>query len=453
MNDTIHMFTNVMLLFWFVLIAYIIPQGQCYVTPTSKSKFQVYMLNDAEGCKDNLLSGAEPARSASLDQNRRNTLTGTTAAFLSLPFLSEYFGMLQSSSVGIEELTSVSEAVIQGDFIVRNLWLSRLSYPVLIVCLEIGLFEALKDRPLYKEDLGKLLNPQLLGEGRALEALVAVMSSLGLLEVQSNSKIALTESARHVLLRGSPYFWGSQLLASDGITSALRRAIYTEDKHGTRNYGEHSKQAIDSFINSMQAHGAVTAQATAEALDSIIGKKAQYPARHILDMAGGSGCFAAALSDRYGIIVTLADLPAVVDKWRHHRPISKRINAVPCDLFDVDTWPSSGPDCHFLANVLHDWSKPQVSLILEASFAALRSSGTNLSSPSRLIIVEQLLSDDNSGPLPAALASVSMLLGDWRTGKQYSYVEIEDLARKAGFSRVEMGPKCGNFHTAVIAYV
>jgi hypothetical protein len=70
-----------------------------------------------------------------------------------------------------------------------------------------------------------------------------------------------------------------------------------------------------------------------------------------------------------------------------------------------------------------------------------------------LIIVEQLLSDDNSGPLPAALASVSMLLGDWRTGKQYSYVEIEDLARKAGFSRVEMGPKCGNFHTAVIAYV
>lgn len=317
------------------------------------------------------------------------------------------------------------------------------------------MFEALKDKPLHKDELGKRLNPQLLGNGRALEAVVAVMSSLGLIEIQSTSKVALTESARHVLLSSSPYFWGSQLLAADGITSVLRRAVCTEDKHGTQNYSGHSVEAIDSFINSMQAHGAITAQATAEALDSVVGKASQYPANHILDMAGGSGCFATALSDRYKIKVTLADLPTVVEKWHHQHSFSKKIDAVPCDLFNVETWPST-PDCHFLANVLHDWSKPQVNIILEASYTVLRrnrSSSTNRSSAGRLIVVEQLLSDDTSGPLPAALASVSMLLGDWRTGKQYSFLEIKDLARTAGFSKVEMGPKCGNFHTAIIAYV
>ena len=446
-----------LILVLFSLILCVVPQAHCFLVSTSTSMpnlQQIFMLNDLEGRSDNV--NIEYSRATSLDQNRRHAMTGTTAALLSIPFLRENIGRLQSNALGTGALTTASEALLQGDSIVRNLWLSRLTYPALIVCLEIGLFEALEDSPLYKDELGKRLNPQLMGNGRALEALVAVMSSLGLLEIQSNSKVALAESARHVLLRSSPYFWGSQLLAADGITSALRRAVYTEDKHGTKNYAEHSVEAIDSFINSMQAHGAVTAQVTVEALDSIIGKTAQYPAKHILDMAGGSGCFATALCDHYGISVTLADLPAVVDKWQHQHLFSKKINAVPCDLFNAETWPSKGPDCHFLANVLHDWSKTQVSLILEASYAALRQnklSAANSFSPRRLIVVEQLMSDDNSGPLPAALASVSMLLGDWRTGKQYSYLEIEDLARKAGFSKVELGPKCGNFHSAVIAYV
>jgi 3-hydroxy-5-methyl-1-naphthoate 3-O-methyltransferase len=129
---------------------------------------------------------------------------------------------------------------------------------------------------------------------------------------------------------------------------------------------------------------------------------------------------------------------------------------VPADLFDSETWLRNGPDCHLLANVLHDWSEQQVSLILQSSYNALRQnllSSSNISNSGRLIIIEQLLADDNSGPLPAALASVSMLLGDWRSGKQYSFVEIKSLMEHAGFSRVELGPKCGNFHTAVVGYV
>ena len=85
--------------------------------------------------------------------------------------------------------------------------------------------------------------------------------------------------------------------------------------------------------------------------------------------------------------------------------------------------------------------------ILKASHDALMQSENG-----RLIVIEQLLSDDRAGPLPAALASVSMLLGDWRTGKQYSFAELETYMKTAGFEWVQLGPKCGEFHTAVIAY-
>jgi O-methyltransferase domain len=395
------------------------------------------------------------------DHKRRNTVAGTTVALFSIPFLSELgvsvpTGRLGSGGTAAAE---VSEALVQGDAIVRNLWLNRLAYPVLIIALEMELFEALKDTALTKEELGRRMTPPLQGNGRALEAMIAVLSSLGLVTIQRNSFIAVSDAARCVLLRNSPYFWGAQLLASDGITSTLRRALHTDGSRPPQDYAGHSTASIDSFIDSMQAHSAVTAQATAVALDSVIGRSSQFPAKHILDMAGGSGCFATALSDRYGVKVTLADLPAVVAKWRHQHPFSTKIEAVPVDLFIAETWPKNSPDCHLMANVLHDWGEPQVDSILSASCSALQHN--QVSSPvsgdtnfvGRLIMIEQLLADDHSGPLPAALASVSMLLGDWRTGKQYSLAELATLTRKAGFSRVELGPQCGPFHTAVVAYV
>lgn len=376
-----------------------------------------------------------------LDFSRRDTLAGT-AALLSFPFLKD---LILSGEAGLVSSAGVSEALLEGDAIVRNLWLNRLTYPVLIVALETGVFEALKNKVLTKEELGRRMTPNVLGSGRVLEAIVAVLASVGLLQVKDNEQVSLTDAARQVLLKDSPYFWGSQLLAADGLTSALRRALQTEGQP-VKEYAGHSTASIDSFIDSMQAHGVVTAQATAEALEPVIGRLAAEPANHVLDMAGGSGCFAAALSAK-GLTVTLADLPTVVARWRHQHPFAT-VNAVPADLFSADSWPT-GPDCHLMANVLHDWGEPQVLAILQASRAALAKSGTS----GRLVVIEQLLADDRSGPLPAALASVSMLLGDWRSGKQYSYTELEALVEKAGFSRVKLGPKCGSFHTAVIAYV
>lgn len=233
------------------------------------------------------------------------------------------------------------------------------------------------------------------------------------------------------------------------MTASLRQAMHRDGRTTPRAaFQAHSDAAVDSFIDSMDSHSSVTAHATAQALAPVLGAAASRPVHHLLDMAGGSGCFALALHKVMGVKMTLADLPLVVERFRKHNPWAG-VEAVVADLFDATTWPKE-PDGHLMANVLHDWGPDQVSQILTTSYQTL---STHHGSQGCLVLVEQLLQDDYKGPLPVALASVSMLLGDWRSGKQYTYRELESSLRKAGFSRVERGPPCGGFHTAVIAHV
>ena len=118
------------------------------------------------------------------------------------------------------------------------------------------------------------------------------------------------------------------------------------------------------------------------------------------------------------------------------------MGAVVADLFEPTSWPR-GHDVVLLANVLHDWSASQCAQIAAAAYESLPAGG-------ELIVIEALLHDNGAGPLPSALYSVSMLLGDWRSGKQPTYAEVESCLTSAGFESVREGPACGAFHTAVI---
>lgn len=405
---------------------------------------------DAEGIPKNLPKNSTMDHSfTTLSANgvgRRDAIWASAAVLSGPTILADH--VLPNPHPAVLSATELA-TLEHGDSLLRSLWLGRLAYPVLVLALETGLFEALKGYGLTKSELGKRMNPPLPGSGQAIEAMTSVLVPLGLLKLDHNH-IELTEPARAVLLKDSPYFWGPQLLAADGLTASLRRALKHESL-GSKviaetNFQAHSDGVISSFTASMQAHSSVTAELTAVALkDVIVGS---YPAIHVLDMAGGSGCFARALVERYPQVrVTLSDLPPVVNLWRrNNKSKNNRIEAIPANLFDVSTWPS-GPDVVLLANVLHDWGQDQVSKIV-------RNARSVLKVPSgRLVIIEQLLADDKDGPLPAGLASVSMLLGDWRTGKQYSFRELRDLLLTAGFNLVELGPPCGTYHRAVVAYV
>jgi hypothetical protein len=186
------------------------------VTPVRKSN-RVLHATDLEESS----SGAPPTPKSGV--GRRETLTGT-AALLSLPLLKEV--LCQANvlpPVGLPgESAALSESLLPGDTIIRNLWLSRLTYPVLIVALQSGLFEALRHRSISKDELGTRLTPPVSGQGRFMEAMVAVLCSLELLHIGTDQLVSLTDPARPVLLQDSPYYWGHQLLAADGTYQEVR---------------------------------------------------------------------------------------------------------------------------------------------------------------------------------------------------------------------------------------
>jgi hypothetical protein len=178
------------------------------VSPVGRDR-PVFQSTKSEDC-----SSRAPAAGSGV--GRRETLTGTAALF-SLPLLKELLSETKGLPVAFPGgAAAVSASLLAGDTIVRNLWLSRLTYPVLIVALQSGLFEALRQRSLTKDELGSRLTPPVDGQGRFMEAMAAVLCSLELLQLGDDQRVSLTAPARHVMLQDSPYYWGHQLLAADG---------------------------------------------------------------------------------------------------------------------------------------------------------------------------------------------------------------------------------------------
>lgn len=376
--------------------------------------------------------GPRPEKISAAGMTRRDS------ALASLTASNIIVGCALWSPVHVQEAAVDVANLAEGDSIVRTIWLQRLAYPALLASLETGLFEALDVKPLKAHALRKRLDIEM----RALEALTSTCCGLGLL-VSTPEGFAITPAARPLLLAKSPYYFGAQLLAADGTHASLRRALARKSYRPVQ-YTARSRTSVHSFIASMEAHSRVTAECTAAAVDLSHDQR-------LLDMAGGSGCFARAfVRANQQLQATIADVADVIQLHdsEHNAYIETdvrdRITTVEADLFDADTWPRNH-DVVLLANVIHDWSPAEAAAILRNAYAAVPSGGL-------CIIIEVLMNEERTGPLTSGLYSVSMLLGDWRTGKQYSESDLRSMLQDAHFANIVRGPKCGNFHTALLAY-
>jgi len=90
-----------------------------------------------------------------------------------------------------------------------------------------------------------------------------------------------------------------------------------------------------------------------------------------------------------------------------------------------------GPDVALLSMVLHDWSPEKDAPILEKCFQALPSGGA-------LIVAELMMDDDKTGPAPAALMSLNMLIET--EGRNYTWAEYAGWLEDAGFEGLRRIP-------------
>ncbi|TAK09850.1 MAG: methyltransferase [Candidatus Manganitrophaceae bacterium] len=152
-------------------------------------------------------------------------------------------------------------------------------------------------------------------------------------------------------------------------------------------------------------------------------------ARTLLDLGGGAGSYAFALLVKYpGLHATIFDRPAAVKvalAEAKHADLAEQVDVIGGDLF-TDSY--GGPyDVIFYSNVVHIYSPQENRRILKKIKTALKPGG-------RLIIVEYFLDKDQAHPPDVSSFNLMMLLFT-EQGRCYTWEEVTQWLKQAGFSR------------------
>jgi SAM-dependent methyltransferase len=261
---------------------------------------------------------------------------------------------------------------------------------------------------------------------RPADVLLTLCSALGLV-TQAGGVYHLCPRAREHLVDGSPWSLRPyyETLKKRPQTQEFVQVLRTgKPANWGSNHSSAWAQAMESeafadeFTAAMDCRGVLLAPALARRLDL-----ASY--RSVLDVAGGSGIYACALTRIHPHLrATVYERPPV--DGIALRNIAKhgctdRVSVLAGDMFQ-DPLPD-GFDVILLSNVLHDWDDSVASALLEKAAKALVPGGL-------LVIHDAFLDADKRGPL--AVAQYSALLMHSTEGRCFSAGEVRAWLDRCG---------------------
>jgi acetylserotonin O-methyltransferase len=268
----------------------------------------------------------------------------------------------------------------------------------------------------------------------ALERLLDGCTSLGLLRksegVYSNQPVASAYLCRHSphSLAGYVRYSAEALYPMWGdLAGAIREAA----PRWKSTFGLdgpifsaffRSEQAMRDFLLGMHGFGMLTSPAVVRAFD--LGRF-----ERLADLGGATGHLAIAACERYPALdAVVFDLPQVTPLALEivaQYEAASRIEVVAGDFF-VDPLPEA--DLYALSRILHDWGEKRILQLLCRIFDRLPTGGA-------LLVAEKLLRDDGTGPVPATMQSLNMLVAT--EGRERSLPEYAELLGAAGFEDVQ----------------
>jgi acetylserotonin N-methyltransferase len=264
---------------------------------------------------------------------------------------------------------------------------------------------------------------------RGLTALLGMLKCLGLVD-RREGKWALNQTSRAYLLKQSPFYWGpffSYMAASLPLHKLLLdnvRGAGTGEGRPVQGWeaGKIDASLARTLTGFMHCHSIAPAVGLAKSCDF-------SGVTRLLDVGGGSGCYAFSVALEYPEMrATVMDLPTickVAESYIARAGVADRVDTRAVDMFREE-WPR-GYDCHFFANVFHDWSPETCAELARASFAALTPGG-------RICLQEMLLDDSGDGPIQPVAFSLLMCLGT--KGQQFTLAELRAILEGAGFTGI-----------------
>jgi acetylserotonin O-methyltransferase len=309
--------------------------------------------------------------------------------------------------------------------------------------VSMGVFEALHEGPADVAALSTRLGTK----EDALERLLDACVGMGLLRRQDGT-YANQPIAETYLCDQSPYSLSGYVRYSDEalfpLWANLADAVRESADRWTQTFGWHgslfdhffkTEARKRSFLRGMHGFGQLSSPAIVAAYDL-------SDFRRMADLGGATGHLAMAACERYPQLrATVFDLPPVIEVAREYLDASSardRIELMPGDFFEDDL---PAADLYSLGRILHDWREDKIRLLLRKVGRALPPGGG-------LLIAERLLDEDKSGPTPAHMQSLNMLV--CTEGKERTLSEYTALLGEAGFASVE-GRRTGTPLDAVLA--
>jgi hypothetical protein len=271
---------------------------------------------------------------------------------------------------------------------------------------------------------------------RPAEMLLTACASLGLL-AKRDGRYRNAPIAERYLVPGAPGYFGGFVAFNDkrlyGTYGRLTEAVRSNrpvgwDPDEQRSFFDSADTIITrDFYEAMHSLSTATGQALAPVADIRARSR-------LLDVGGGSGAIAIELCRACpGLKATVFDLPHVAEFAAAKiaaAGLSDRIATAVGDLFAPDPYPG-GHDVALLSLIMHSFTPEQDRQILAKTLACLPSGGL-------AVISELLVNDDKTGPPPAALMSLTMLIED--EGRNYTAAEYEQWLTETGFRNVRRIP-------------
>jgi len=326
------------------------------------------------------------------------------------------------------------------DRLLWDVWLSMWWLPALTVADELALFDALAERPSTPGELARRLG----FDARGLDILLPMLASLGFL-VPHEGRYGISNPARNFLLHGSPFYWGGvfeRQRVTNPLHATIRDAVTGKAAHPVGQSsasppveawesGQLDLEQARNIARFMQSHSlpAATGVVMHGDFDGVT---------RLLDVGGGSGCFAIALAQRHRALrCTVMDLPAmcqVAGDYIAAAGAEDRVDTLALDMFRGE-WPH-GFDAILFSNVFHDWSIETCTDLARKAYAALPGGG-------RIYLHEMLLDDTGAGPRTATAFAMLMLVAT--RGRQFTYPQLQAVLRSVGFVDVDVTSTYGYY--------
>ena len=169
-------------------------------------------------------------------------------------------------------------------------------------------------------------------------------------------------------------------------------------------------------------------------------------AHKVLDIAASHGIFGIAVAKQNpGAHIYAADWKNVLEvasKNALTMGVGDRYHLLPGSAFETDF--GGGYDLVLVPNFLHHFDIPTCTTFMRKVYAAL--------APGGRAAIAELVPNPNRVTPPAAAAFSMMMLATTPSGDAYTFAELEQVSKDAGFARVELAPQEIGLDRLVIAY-